>query len=263
MEEVQKQHRLKLTPEERQFKRWKKVFDWTPIQYQRTKFQLFRVCLSEFDEAFPLHEAGKKKLEAVIKSVLSKIDPEAFDVTIDGWKATGGVASYQLLREQELYAKALELNFSLRVGFCNREKLISYLRVHSGEEGTYFQALGIQMAREVETGRGPVDYTFNYGFTPKIQNCHLEIKLSYHSSLPEKFMTQLETYTKADSADAAIFLVIRVATADGPVPDDTKWTVWREKIRTKCQDLGQQRHIPIRAIFIDALKQPSASNVSG
>ncbi len=125
----------------------------------------------------------------------------------------------------------------------------------------YFQALGIHMSLEVGTGRGSVDYIFNYGFVPKIQNCHLEIKLSKHNCIPRSFEPQLNTYFVADQADAGFFLVLRVEDENGPIPDDTKWMQWQKRIAETCEKLGMQRGIPVKPIFIDALKPPPASAI--
>ena len=124
-----------------------------------------------------------------------------------------------------------------------------------------FQASGIHMVRERETGRGPVDYSFNYGFVPRIQNCDLEIKLSKHYSIPGGFETQLATYIQADKSDAAIFLVVRIRDENGPIPPDEQWMEYQIEIMDKCKELNKMMSIPIKAIFIDALQKPSASKV--
>jgi hypothetical protein len=54
---------------------------------------------------------------------------------------------------------------------------------------------------------------------------------------------------------------VRLENEDGPIPDDLKLIEWQEKITKSCKQLSKQSVIPIKPLFIDALKKTSASQI--
>lgn len=69
----------------------------------------------------------------------------------------------------------------------------------------------IDLSREINNGRGPVDFKLSIGQKNKLL---IETKLSSNKNLITGFTTQLKIYMKQENSDKAIYLIIRVESAD-------------------------------------------------
>jgi len=70
---------------------------------------------------------------------------------------------------------------------------------------SYCKANNIDISREVETGRGPVDFKFSSGYKNRVL---IEIKLAKSSRLKQGFENQLPTYLKAQQVQHGYYIVI-------------------------------------------------------
>ena len=70
---------------------------------------------------------------------------------------------------------------------------------------SYCQANNVDLSREVETGRGPVDFKFSSGHKYRAL---IEIKLAKSSKLKQGFENQLPAYLKAQQVQHGYYLVI-------------------------------------------------------
>lgn len=113
---------------------------------------------------------------------------------------------------------------------------------------SYCQANNVNLSREVETGRGPVDFEFSSGHRYRAL---IEMKLAKSSKLKQGFEHQLPAYLKAQQVKHGYYVVIF----------HTKKELERvEKV------LGEVRHkygaLQGQVIVIDATRdKPSASNL--
>jgi hypothetical protein len=110
--------------------------------------------------------------------------------------------------------------------------------------------MGISIAREIETGRGPVDFSFNNGVRVRV---HLEFKNTDSSRLMHGLEMQLPEYTSADNVDSAVYVCVGF--------DDAGKDQF-EKVLLRLREVQNLRpNLFIRAEFIDARKKPSASHI--
>lgn len=112
----------------------------------------------------------------------------------------------------------------------------------------YCKSLGIDLTREVETGRGPIDFRFAAG--PHFI-VHVELKKDNNPKLTHGLSNQLPTYMNSETVRLGFFLVFEFGIKDiSEVKDEL------EKERIK---LEKDREIKLRIIYIDAKSKPSAS----
>lgn len=112
---------------------------------------------------------------------------------------------------------------------------------------SYCEANNIDLTRESDAGRGPVDFKFSNGYTSRVL---LEVKLSTNN--PRKgYEKQLAIYQKAEDADNAVFLVVIVSDNTKDVDDLVKFV----------DSLKSQKQICPELIVIDGRIRPSASKV--
>lgn len=110
--------------------------------------------------------------------------------------------------------------------------------------------MGLSIAREPETGRGPVDFSFNNGVRVRV---HLEFKNTDSSHLMHGLEMQLPEYASAENVDSAIYVCVGF--------DDAAKGQF-EKVLQRLREVQSLRpNLFIRAEFIDARKKPSASHM--
>lgn len=114
----------------------------------------------------------------------------------------------------------------------------------------YCQNVGIDLTREVETGRGPVDFRFssNSHFT-----AHVEFKKENNSKLSHGLTEQLPTYMRSEDVKIGFFVIFDFGTRD-----ISKLKVDLESQRIK---LEQDKGLTLRVIYIDARLKLSASKL--
>jgi hypothetical protein len=111
----------------------------------------------------------------------------------------------------------------------------------------YCEAHNIELTRESDAGRGPVDFKFSSGYQSRIL---IEVKLS-KNDISKGYKKQLAVYQASEKAEYAIFLVIIVS-------DDMKKI---EKIQEEVAELNRKAEPCPKLVVIDGRIKPSASNV--
>lgn len=101
------------------------------------------------------------------------------------------------------------------------------------------------MNREVNNGRGPVDFKISVA----LDSALIEFKLAKSSSLERNMERQLEVYERANKTKASVFVVIAYSTAEV------------SKATRAIKRLGLDRADPRKVVVIDASPKQSASKV--
>ena len=108
----------------------------------------------------------------------------------------------------------------------------------------------IDLSREANIGRGPVDFKISSGFS---RRALLEMKLAKNTKFWDGLAGQLPLYLKAEEVDFGLFLVIVYTDKD---------LLRIEKIEQRVAEVNEKLPYEIRAIVIDARNHPpSASNI--
>lgn len=104
----------------------------------------------------------------------------------------------------------------------------------------------LDVNREVNNGRGPVDYKISYG---KNNSTLIEFKLASNTKLKNNIAKQVEVYKKASDAERAIKVIMFFTEKE----EEKLYSILRELELNNCDDI----------ILIDARNdnKPSASNV--
>lgn len=117
-----------------------------------------------------------------------------------------------------------------------------------GIVSSYCQANNIDLSREVETGRGPVDFKFSSGHSYRAL---IEMKLAKSSKLKQGFEHQLPAYLKAQQVKHGYYIVVSYSKKELARVEKVF-----EEVKSKQGDLQGQ------VIIIDAIREkPSASNL--
>lgn len=114
----------------------------------------------------------------------------------------------------------------------------------------YCQNVGIDLTREVETGRGPVDFRFssNAHFI-----AHVEFKKENNSKLSHGLTKQLPTYMSSEDAKIGFYIIFDFGTRD--------ISKLKAELETQRIELEQDKGIILRVIYIDARMKLSASKL--
>lgn len=102
------------------------------------------------------------------------------------------------------------------------------------------RANNIDLTREVNQGRGPIDFRFSSGYSNRVL---LEIKLAKNTKFWNGLKKQLPLYMNVDSCNKGIFLVIVYTDKDA------------ERIKTiqeVCHEVCQYHNIDIKIVSVDA-----------
>lgn len=116
----------------------------------------------------------------------------------------------------------------------------------------YCVANDISLDREVDLGRGEVDFKFSRGHRLR---AHLEIKKLHSGSFWRNFENQLPTYLKADEVRHGWFVAVVYR-------DPSK--AMRERLQTLpaiVSEAAAKRGVNLRLVVVDARPKASASNV--
>jgi hypothetical protein len=109
------------------------------------------------------------------------------------------------------------------------------------------QPYGIDINRETQTGRGPVDFKFSIGEAIK---CVVEVKL-WDNRLEHGLSTQLPTYLQSEKAHYGLFVVV--------VTSEQAYQERIDNLVAEMAKLNATGHFEIRLVEIQAWKRPSAS----
>lgn len=111
--------------------------------------------------------------------------------------------------------------------------------------GLLLQESRFDINREVNNGRGPVDFKVSMGLDKTL----IEFKLAKSSSLKRNMENQVEVYKRANGTDSAVFVVIAYSGKEV------------EKTEDAVKVLGLNRPGSMEVVIIDASPKESASKV--
>lgn len=111
--------------------------------------------------------------------------------------------------------------------------------------GLLLQESRFDVNREVNNGRGPVDFKISMG----LDNTLIEFKLAKSSSLKRNMENQVEVYKKANGTDSAVFVVIAYSAKEV------------EKTENAIKALGLNNPGTMEVVIIDASPKESASKI--
>jgi len=117
-----------------------------------------------------------------------------------------------------------------------------------GIADAYCDANNLDLSREPNAGRGPVDFKVSKGYTSRVL---VEVKYSSNSKLKAGFKAQLPAYAKAERATTAIYLIVRT----------TPTTKTIDAIRRmRSQAIRNGLRVP-ELLVVDARQKRSASRL--
>lgn len=114
----------------------------------------------------------------------------------------------------------------------------------------YCQANNIDISREVNIGRGPVDFKFSSGYEDRVL---LEVKRASNTKFISGFTKQLPQYLKSEGITVGVYLVI--------VQKEEEFTK-ALGLQQKAKEINEQYKVNIKLVTIDATDdKSSASNL--
>jgi len=114
----------------------------------------------------------------------------------------------------------------------------------------YCRANNIDVSREVETGRGPVDFKFSMGYNFKTL---LEVKLAKNGKFWHGIETQVPKYLNATEVSSGLYLIVYHKSQE---------LRKIQGLKTRISSLGQKIGADLRAVVVDATRyKPSASKL--
>ena len=115
-----------------------------------------------------------------------------------------------------------------------------------GIADSYCEANNLDLTRECDGGRGPVDFKISTGYYSRVL---VEIKYSTNTHLINGFTNQLPIYNKAERTQYSIYLIIKTSDSDNSL----------EKVRKLKNDAETKNQRVPEIIVIDGRLQKSAS----
>lgn len=120
-----------------------------------------------------------------------------------------------------------------------------------GMANSYCRANNISIDREVNLGRGPVDFKFSNGYS---RRAHLEVKKLHNGKFWNGLSEQLPSYLTSDEVRDGWFLAIRYR--DGKLATDRI-----RQLPAKVRIVGAKRGLNLRYALIDGRPKASASKL--
>lgn len=121
----------------------------------------------------------------------------------------------------------------------------------SGIAGEHCRANQIVVDREVELGRGPVDFKFTSGYH---RRALMEVKKLHNTKFWQGLRSQLPSYLRSDECRNGWFLVIRY-------DDGRASTEWLSKLANTVSETADAHSVRLKYRIIDARPKASASNI--
>ena len=115
----------------------------------------------------------------------------------------------------------------------------------------YCEANGIVVSREVELGRGPVDFTFTNGYK---QRAHLEAKKTHNGKFWNGLDAQLPSYMESDDVGLGWFLAVRYR-------EGKQWDERDRELPDRVRAAAKSHGRDLRLAYVDARRPLSASKV--
>jgi len=117
-----------------------------------------------------------------------------------------------------------------------------------GVADAYCQANNVDINRESNAGRGPVDFKISYGYNARVT---VEIKYSSNPHLLDGYTEQLKTYNKAEKTTHSVFLVIQTGNHKKKL----------ESLNKLCNDAKSTGERSPEVIIVDGRRYSSASKL--
>jgi hypothetical protein len=117
-----------------------------------------------------------------------------------------------------------------------------------GVADSYCEANDLDLNREPNAGRGPVDFKVSEGYKAKVT---VEVKYSSNPSLQKGYTKQLPVYNKAERTIDSIFLIIRTTASETSI---------KKLLKLKNEELKAGKQVP-DIIIIDGRFRKSASRL--
>jgi len=139
---------------------------------------------------------------------------------------------------------SLNKMFYAKDGKLRHERFMQLL--FFGIADSYCEANNIDMNREPNAGRGPVDFKFSKGYNAKV---NVEVKHTSNTNLYRGYTTQLPIYNKQENTNLSIYLVLETSKTSNAL----------ERIyKLNNKERSKGNRIP-EIITADATLKPSAS----
>jgi hypothetical protein len=147
------------------------------------------------------------------------------------------------------FANLVEANGLFHV-FYNDDKQLRNERfaqlLFYGIADAYCAANNLDLSREPNAGRGPVDFKVSHGYDARV---NVEVKYSSNPRLSKGYANQLPIYDAAERTQHSIYLIIRTAQSTGAIEAV-------QQLETKQLNAGNRAP---KVIVIDGRYKPSAS----
>lgn len=114
----------------------------------------------------------------------------------------------------------------------------------------YCKSRGIDLTREPETGRGPIDFRFS---STVDYIAHVELKKDSNPKLAHGLSKQLPTYMSSEDVRLGFFIIFVFGNKD--------ISKLKEKLEKQRTELEKNQNLKLRIIYIDVKPKPSASYV--
>jgi hypothetical protein len=115
-----------------------------------------------------------------------------------------------------------------------------------GIADSYCAANNLDLSREPNAGRGPVDFKLSQGYRAKV---NVEVKYSSNTALVRGFTNQLPDYDKAEKTQHSIYLILKT----------TQSTASIKAVKKTADIAKQQGKRSPDIIIVEAERKPSAS----
>jgi hypothetical protein len=133
---------------------------------------------------------------------------------------------------------------------AEKEELAAQLLFY-GIARNYCEANNIVISREVELGRGPVDFAFSNGYTNR---AHLEVKKLHNGKFWNGLDRQLPSYMVSDAVEKGWFVAIRYR-------EGKNWNERAAALAARVRIAAEAHGSDLRSVLIDARPKSSASTL--
>lgn len=196
------------------------------------------------------YDFGKDPSGEFAWNALARSYAVQYPLALERVKLDGPENVYGLVeRICEKYKVLVEDNGLWEVFWYNgklRHERIAQLNLF-GVADAYCEANNIDITRESNSGRGPVDFKYSTGYKARVT---VEVKYSTNTKLWGGWRKQLPIYNKAEKTKYSIFLVIRTS--------DKFKTI--EKIQASAIEAARRGRRTPKVFVIDGRPAPSASH---
>lgn len=220
--------------------------DFSKIQINVDNYEEWDYYYPEYDREVEVYKQQyKAKIEKELSESLPEIEELDFLDTEEGFLEiiTKIITDFKTLVENNGYGLLWDEYGNLR----DEDSCQTLFNIYAKK---YCQNVGIDLTREVETGRGPVDFRFS---SNAHYIAHVEFKKENNPKLSHGLTKQLPTYMSSENARIGFFVIFDFGTKD----------ISKSKVYLETQriELERDKGIILRVIYIDARLKLSASKL--